>query len=229
MRPFLGYDRALIVTAVEIERATVLAGLGITDPRPDDLETGAPVVVVAAGVGPAAAAAVTAAVHHDGGQRRPPVRAGALRRIAGGFAGAGRIGGLVVATESIAADLGAAGPDGFEASTSWASAPPATTPTRRCRAPCARPYPKPSAAPSSPSPRSPAPPSPRKPSRSATPTPSPRPWRASASPRPPPRHGIAFGEIRTVSNAVGPRDRAAWRIPQALETLREAFATLAGR
>ncbi|WP_275561434.1 futalosine hydrolase [Streptomyces sp. 5-6(2022)] len=34
-------------------------------------------------------------------------------------------------------------------------------------------------------------------------------------------------EVRTLSNAVGPRDRAAWRIGEALEALAGAFATIA--
>ncbi|ASR46070.1 futalosine hydrolase [Paenibacillus kribbensis] len=33
-------------------------------------------------------------------------------------------------------------------------------------------------------------------------------------------------EIRTISNAVGPRDRAAWRIKEALQALEAAFSTL---
>lgn len=41
--------------------------------------------------------------------------------------------------------------------------------------------------------------------------------------------GTPFAELRAVSNPVGPRDRAAWRIPQALDTLRAAFAALAVR
>jgi futalosine hydrolase len=39
-------------------------------------------------------------------------------------------------------------------------------------------------------------------------------------------HGAAFGEVRAISNAVGPRDRASWRVPEALDALGEAFATL---
>ncbi|MEU2156491.1 futalosine hydrolase [Streptomyces sp. NPDC019396] len=39
-------------------------------------------------------------------------------------------------------------------------------------------------------------------------------------------HGVPVTEIRAVSNAVGPRDRAAWRIGEALEALRNAFARL---
>ena len=39
--------------------------------------------------------------------------------------------------------------------------------------------------------------------------------------------GVAFGEIRAVSNAVGPRDRASWRVPEALQALGAAVAGLA--
>jgi threonine synthase len=39
--------------------------------------------------------------------------------------------------------------------------------------------------------------------------------------------GLPFGEVRTISNPVGPRDRAAWRIGDALDGLSEAFASLA--
>jgi futalosine hydrolase len=41
--------------------------------------------------------------------------------------------------------------------------------------------------------------------------------------------GVAFGEVRAISNLVGPRDRAAWRIPEALAALRGAFEALNGR
>jgi futalosine hydrolase len=40
-------------------------------------------------------------------------------------------------------------------------------------------------------------------------------------------HGVAFAEIRAISNAVGPRDRGAWLIPQALDALRSAVGSLA--
>ncbi|WP_044368629.1 futalosine hydrolase [Streptomyces natalensis] len=39
-------------------------------------------------------------------------------------------------------------------------------------------------------------------------------------------HGVPVLEIRTVSNAVGPRDRAAWRIGEALAALTDAFRAL---
>jgi futalosine hydrolase len=38
-------------------------------------------------------------------------------------------------------------------------------------------------------------------------------------------HGVAFGELRAISNAVGPRDRGAWRIPEALAALGRAVAS----
>ncbi|MFF7331002.1 futalosine hydrolase [Streptomyces sp. NPDC008150] len=40
-------------------------------------------------------------------------------------------------------------------------------------------------------------------------------------------HGVPVLEIRAVSNAVGPRDRAAWRIGDALAALTEGFGKLA--
>lgn len=41
--------------------------------------------------------------------------------------------------------------------------------------------------------------------------------------------GVAFAEIRSISNLVGPRDRAAWRIPEALAGLSGAFGALVAR
>jgi futalosine hydrolase len=39
--------------------------------------------------------------------------------------------------------------------------------------------------------------------------------------------GVAFAEVRAISNVVGPRDRAAWRIPEALAALGAAVAAVA--
>jgi futalosine hydrolase len=39
-------------------------------------------------------------------------------------------------------------------------------------------------------------------------------------------HGVAFGEIRAISNPVGPRDRDGWRIPEALDALGRALAAV---
>lgn len=40
-------------------------------------------------------------------------------------------------------------------------------------------------------------------------------------------HGVPFAEVRAISNAVGPRDRAAWRVPEALDALGVAIDALA--
>jgi futalosine hydrolase len=41
-------------------------------------------------------------------------------------------------------------------------------------------------------------------------------------------HGVPFVEIRAISNVVGPRDRSAWRIPDALAALHQAFCVMSG-
>jgi futalosine hydrolase len=38
--------------------------------------------------------------------------------------------------------------------------------------------------------------------------------------------GVRFAELRTISNLVGPRDRSAWRLTEALAGLAEAVATV---
>ncbi|MDT4949870.1 MAG: futalosine hydrolase [Pseudonocardiales bacterium] len=40
-------------------------------------------------------------------------------------------------------------------------------------------------------------------------------------------HQVAFAEVRAISNMVGPRDRSAWRIPEALDALGRAVAAVA--
>lgn len=40
------------------------------------------------------------------------------------------------------------------------------------------------------------------------------------------QHGVAFAEIRAISNLVGPRDRDAWQIPAALAALGSAVAAI---
>ncbi|MCK8488413.1 futalosine hydrolase [Paenibacillus sp. MBLB2552] len=99
------HPKILIMTAVEAEQQAVLRGLGGYE--------GAEVRL--AGVGPASAAAATAAVlaragqAADGGAYSLVLSVG----IGGGFAGIASVGSLVVASEIIAADLGAETPDGF--------------------------------------------------------------------------------------------------------------------
>jgi futalosine hydrolase len=87
----------LVVTAVAAEAEAVRAG---ADP--------AHVVVEVVGVGPAAAAAGTARLLATG-HYRAVISAG----IAGGFTGRAPVGAVVLGARSIAADLGAESPDGF--------------------------------------------------------------------------------------------------------------------
>jgi futalosine hydrolase len=90
-------DPLLVVTAVTAEADAVRAGAD-----PDH------VVVEPVGVGPAAAAAGTARLLATG-RYRAVISAG----IAGGFPGRAGVGATVLGARSIAADLGAESPDGF--------------------------------------------------------------------------------------------------------------------
>jgi futalosine hydrolase len=87
----------LVVTAVSAEADAVRAGAD-----PDH------VVVEAVGVGPAAAGAGTARLLATG-RYKAVISAG----IAGGFPGRASVGATVLGARSIAADLGAESPDGF--------------------------------------------------------------------------------------------------------------------
>ena len=42
-------------------------------------------------------------------------------------------------------------------------------------------------------------------------------------------YGVPVAEVRAISNAVGPRDRSSWRIPEALAALGSALASVAAR
>ncbi|MFC4767833.1 futalosine hydrolase [Effusibacillus consociatus] len=90
--------RVLVVTSVSAERDAVLRGL----------HGSSRFEVLVAGVGPAAAAASTATALATA-KYGLVVSAG----IGGGFPGRAEVGSLVVANEIVAADLGAQTPDGF--------------------------------------------------------------------------------------------------------------------
>lgn len=93
-------QRVLVITAVDAERDAVCRGLK-GDSRFD---------VLAAGVGPIAAAISTAAALESAkSDYHLVISAG----IGGGFPGRAQIGSLVVANEMVAADLGAETPEGF--------------------------------------------------------------------------------------------------------------------
>jgi len=199
----------LVVTAVAAEADAVRRGV----------PAGARVTVVAAGVGVGAAAAETAwllASHRT--RYSTVVSAG----IAGGFVGRIDVGATAVAARSVAADLGADGPDGFlplDELGFGATGLPATalalpgaiagailtvstvTGTAARAAVLAA----------------------RHPDAVAEGMEGFGVATACA------RAGVAFAEVRTVSNAVGPRDRGSWRIREALEALApvgEFLATL---
>ncbi len=205
--------RILIVTAVDAERDAVVRGIG-DDPR---------YVVVAAGVGPAFAAAGAAGKLAAGGFALA-ISAG----IGGGFAGRAGVGELVVADAIHAADLGAETPEGFrdvealgfgsarfaveaELARRWAEAlrragratalgPVATVSTATGTAATAAAL------------------AARIPGVAAEAMEG---AGVAAAAR---LAGVPALEIRAISNAVGPRDRAAWRIGDALQALEAAMA-----
>ncbi|MEU7585731.1 futalosine hydrolase [Micromonospora sp. NPDC049230] len=92
----------LVVTAVPAEADAVRAGL--TDPT---------VTVAPIGVGPAVAGAATARLLALAEAAGRPYRAVVSAGVAGGFTGRAEVGDTVLGTASIAADLGAESPDGF--------------------------------------------------------------------------------------------------------------------
>jgi futalosine hydrolase len=193
----------LVVTAVAVERDAVVAGLGGS------------AEVHAVGVGVAAAAAGTARLLAIG-DYDAVVCAG----IGGGFAGRVQVGGVVVGTVSVAADLGADSPSGFlsieELGFGTGSLPAGLE------------LPVPGAV--------------RGPVLTVSTVTGTAEGLARILDRYPDaaaeamegfgvataaaQAGIPFAELRTVSNPVGPRDRAAWRIPQALAALTDAARAL---
>jgi futalosine hydrolase len=94
----------LVATAVAAERDAILGGLPAGT---------ASVTVAAVGVGPAAAAAGTARLLALAEAAGRPYRTVLSAGIAGGFAGRAPVGAVVVADRSVQADLGADSPDGF--------------------------------------------------------------------------------------------------------------------
>lgn len=210
----------LIVAAVEAEREAVRRGLAAAgDASAAD--------VIAAGVGPAAAAAATA-LALAAGRYRLVVSAG----IGGGFPGIAPIGSLVLADAIVAADLGAETPDGFlgvdelgfgsaRAAVSaewnsrlleaWRRAGLAVTAGPVLTVSC------------------------------ATGTAHTAERRAQLVPGAAAegmegygvacaaeRLGVPAVELRSISNLIGPRDRASWRIGDALLALERAAAAMAG-
>ncbi|WP_413101789.1 futalosine hydrolase [Streptomyces sp. Inha503] len=238
--------RGVGATAPELAELPVPGGvLHRLSPAPP---TGPPLTVdvLAAGVGPAAAAAGTAAALTAAAVARTPYDLAVSAGIGGGFgtaisnpatspappaaahlsSAAAHLGSVVVADAIVAADLGAETPDGFAAVTDLGFGtvehlPPAPLVAAVAEATDAV--------------------------RGTVLTVSTVTGSAERAAELLRRHPRAvaeamegFGvaeaaaaqsvptlEVRTVSNAVGPRDRAAWRIGEALEALTGAFATIA--
>ncbi|MBN6188959.1 futalosine hydrolase [Aneurinibacillus sp. BA2021] len=207
--------RVLVMTSVAAERDAVLRGLGEA--------VGFDVRV--AGVGPAAAAASTAAALASGTYRLV-INAG----IAGGFAGRAAVGSLVIADEIVAADLGAETPGGFisvdELGFGSARVPVDLALAQRMAAVLSGTgLPVTTGAVLSVS--------------TVTGTAETAAALAARIPRAAAEamegYGVATAaqhsgvpvlELRAISNPVGPRDRAAWRITEALQALQTASSFL---
>ncbi|MHA7967039.1 futalosine hydrolase [Paenibacillus sp. CAU 1782] len=214
-----GNAPVLIVTAVEAEKSAVLRGLS----RAGSEEAA---VVIAAGAGPASAAAATAEAL-AGGRYELVISAG----IAGGFPQVAPIGSLVLADAIIAADLGAESPEGFlsidelgfgssmvpvdaewhtrllsalkEAGLPVRPAPILTVTTATGTAETAGRLLH------------------RFPAAAAEAMEG---FGAALAAQ---RRGTPALELRAISNAIGPRDRGAWRIGEALQALENAAAAIA--
>jgi futalosine hydrolase len=214
--------RILIVTAVEAERAAIERGLsGLSD------ELRASSDVAAGGVGAAAVAATTAATlaraEYEGAAYDVVVSAG----IGGAFVDAARLGDLLVAERIVVADLGADAPEGFLSveelgfgTTTYAALPlehlkpGAVSAFDVVRGDLLT-------------------------VNTATGTAERTAWLRSRHPDAigeamegygvavaAARFGLPTAEVRAVSNLIGPRDRGAWRIGEALATLTSAAAPI---
>jgi futalosine hydrolase len=209
--------RLLVVTAVAAERDAVLAGLA---PRSPGVE------VIVAGVGPAAAAAGAARALALAEAAGRPYAAVVSAGVGGGIAGRTPVGGLALAERCVAGDLGAESPDGFLpldrlgfGATAIAAGPDLFA-ALRAALPAA--------------------------STGAIVTVCTVTGTAASAAALLARHpdavaegmegfgvataaaqaGVAVAELRAISNLVGPRDRTAWRLPDALAALTTAFASL---
>ncbi|MFE0645896.1 futalosine hydrolase [Streptomyces sp. NPDC058877] len=234
--------RILIVTAVAAEADSVSAGLGFDGPQPLPLPGGRTlrrhvrgavrVDVLVGGVGPAAVAAATGAAlaHTAPGTPEDGYDLVVSAGIAGGFQPTAPIGSVVVSSAIVAADLGAETPDGYlaveELGFGRSVHPVPTALTDRIAAALdtgARPHvvaPVLTVSTVTGTARRAAELAERRPGAAAEAMEGFGVAEAAAA------HGVPVVELRTVSNAVGPRDRAAWRIGEALDALRHTFALL---
>lgn len=210
--------RLLVVTAVAVESDALRRGI---------VDSGLSISTVDGGVGAARAAASTAAAVVRADERGEPFLAVISAGIAGGFAPSTRPGDVVIGRASVAADLGAETPDGFldlselgfgsstaDSDSDLLALLRAVLPTAAVgdvltvstvtgtaeRATVLRR---------------------RHPGAVAEAMEGFGVATAAA------QAGLPFAELRTISNAVGPRDRDAWRISDALAALERVGAALA--
>jgi futalosine hydrolase len=204
--------RVLVVTAVEAECLAVARGLGDR------------AVVLAGGVGPAAAAATTARAIATAPR---PYDLVLCAGIAGGFDGRAGPGATVLAARSIAADLGAESPDGFLPlddlgfGRSTVEVDPAALARLRRALPDATVGDVLTVSTVTGTAERAAALRARYPAAAAEAMEGFGVATAAAL------AGVAFAELRTISNPVGPRQRVAWRIGEALAALGEAATRLA--
>lgn len=211
----------LIVTAVRAESDAVRAGL-------DEVTGGADAVrVEPVGVGPAAAAARTARLLALAEAAGTPYHGVISAGIGGGFTGRCGVGGTVLATRSIAADLGAESPDGFLSldrlgfGDTVADADAALLTTLRGALPDALAGDVLTVSTVTGTAASTAALAARHPAALAEAMEG---YGVACAAR---DAAVPFAELRTVSNLIGPRDRDGWRIGAALSALTVAAAAVA--
>ncbi|MER5444701.1 futalosine hydrolase [Streptomyces sp. NPDC002766] len=207
--------RVLVATAVPAERDAVARAF-----------TGDAVTVIAAGVGPALAAASTATALTTAALEGAPYGLVVSAGIAGGFPPEAPVGSLVVADEITVADLGAETADGFVPVTELGFGtvthrPPETLVRDIVSATGARPGAVLTVSTVTGTAERAAELRARHPRALAEAMEGFGVAEAAAA------HHVPVLEIRAVSNPVGPRDRAAWRIGEALAALTTAFGKLA--
>ncbi|WP_433536731.1 futalosine hydrolase [Micromonospora sp. CA-249363] len=211
----------LVVTAVPAEADAVRAGL-----------TAEAVAIAPVGVGPAVAGAATARLLALAEAAGRPYRAVVSAGVAGGFTGRAAVGDTVLATASIAADLGADSPDGFLGieelgmppallgGGSVVPADPTLLATLRAALPTATIGPVLTVSTVT---------------GTAAGTEELRRRHPEAVAEAMEGYGVAvaaaqagvpFAELRTISNPIGPRDRDAWRLREALTALTKAAPAL---
>ncbi|MFJ8732302.1 futalosine hydrolase [Streptomyces bauhiniae] len=223
--------RVLVATAVPAERdAVARAFVGTAEevrlPGATLLRTDGTFDLLAAGVGPALAAASTATALTAAALTGTPYGLVVSAGIGGGFQPEAPVGSLVVADTITAADLGAETPDGFLPVTDLGFGtvthlPPNSLVRVVVEATGARPGTVLTVSTVTGTATRAAALRERHPGALAEGMEGFGVAEAAAA------HGVPVLEIRAVSNPVGPRDRAAWRIGDALAALTGAFGKLA--